>query len=418
MTAIVAGVSLHRPVRLAAAAAILAAGLVVPAASSGTASAAPDCAQPGTTTGQASWARPALGLDRVGVFTTGWGQRVAVLSTGVDAQQPQLRGRVDNGASVVAGSPGAANTDCAGLGTQVAGVVAASAAGDNGFAGVAPGARIVPVRITDGRGEITPAVLAAGIRAAVAAHADVICVPIAIYTGSDELEATVKAAISGGTAVVAATGDAAGLDSDPTPYPASYPGVLAVTAMDATGNVVPRSGSGGYVTLGAPGAGVITLQTGGGLVPVDGTGVAAGYVAGSVALLRARRGALSPATITRQLTATATPTQTFAPDRSLAGMVNPYRALTETLTGGSAATVPGYQPPAADPGDPARAAARDRALLIAGGALLLALLLAIVAVAAPRARRRSWRPALARRPAQDAEPAEPSPPVLLFEDHR
>ncbi|MFG2042840.1 S8 family serine peptidase [Dactylosporangium sp. NPDC048998] len=409
---------LQRYVRLGAAA-VLAGGLAVAAAPTAPASAAPECAKPGAAKpAQASWARPALALDSVAALSTGRGQRIAVLSTGVDAQQPQLRGRVEDGVTLVPGTTGPANTDCAGFGTQVAGVIAGAATTDRGFAGVAPGAKIVPIRVTDGRTDVTAALLATGIRAAVTAKVDVICLPLPVYTASDDLDGAVKAALAAGISVVAAAGDAAGQGSNPTPFPASYPGVIAVAAMGPTGDVTPRSGAGDYVSLGAPGAAVVTLQTGSGLVSVDGTGVAAGFVAGSVALVQARRGELSPAATARQLTATATPTQAFAGDKALAGMVNPYRALTETLTGASPAAVPGYQPPTPDQADTARAAARDRALLIAGGALVMAVLLAIVAVAAPRARRRSWRPALARRPVEVTEPAEPSPPVMLFEDHR
>jgi len=217
---------------------------------------------------------------------------------------------------------------------------------------------------------------------------------------------------------VAAAGDASGQGSNPVPYPASYPGVIGVTAMGPTGDVVPRSGAGDYVTLGAPGAAVLTLQTGSGLVSVDGTGVAAGFVAGSVALVRSRRGGMSPSAMATQLTATATPTQAVPGDRLLAGMVNPYRALSETLGEPSPDAVPGYVPPSPDRADTARAAARKRALLIAGGTLLLAVLLAIVALAAPRGRHRSWRPTLARRPTEVVEPGEATPPVMLFQDQR
>jgi len=412
----------RRYARLGAAAAALAM-LAAPAAAAlawpGTAAAAPNCADPGTTAKQTNWVRPALALDRVTPLGSGSGQKIAVLSTGVDGQHAQLRGRVDAGASVVPGVPGAGNTDCSGLGTQVAGAVAGGQLGDTGVIGVAPNARIVPIRVADQRAgsAVSPAVLAAGINAAVNAKVDVICVPMVAYTDSEELEAAVRAAIAAGIPVVAASGDPSGEDN-PKPYPASSPGVIAVTALNASGSVVDRAGSGDFVTLGAPGAAVVTLQTGSGLVVVDGTGVAAGYVAGAVALLRARNAKSSPAAIERQLTATATPTQPTSRNKALAGMVNPYRALTETLVLTSSTPMPGYEPPPAATTDPAKARARDRALLVAAGALGVAVLVGMVAIGLRTGRRRSWRPMLAPPPMEPNDSVEAMAPVLLFEEQR
>jgi membrane-anchored mycosin MYCP len=291
--------------------------------------------------------------------------------------------------------------------------------GDTGAIGVAPGAKIVPIRVVDQRAgnDVTPAVLAAGINAAVNAKVDVICVPLATYADSEELEAAVRSALAAGIPVVASAGDPPGQDN-PKPYPASSSGVIAVTALNVGGEVVERSGSGDYVSLGAPGAAVITLQAGGGVVPVDGTGVATGYVAGAVALVHGRNAKLSPSAIARQLTATASPAAPTPRDRSLAGMVNPYRALTETLVQTTAPPMPGYEPPAASQIDPAKARARDNALIVAAGALGLAVLVGMVAVGLRTRRRYSWRPTLAPPPPAPDDSPEPQPPVLLFEDQK
>ena len=69
-------------------------------------------------------------------------------------------------------------------------MIAARQLPDSGFAGVAPGARILPVRVIDGRSFGTPVadpdVLAAGIRWA-AQRADIIVVAVAAYSDDDEL---------------------------------------------------------------------------------------------------------------------------------------------------------------------------------------------------------------------------------------
>jgi subtilisin family serine protease len=187
-----------------------------------------------------------------------------------------------------------------------------------------------------------------------------------------------------------------------------------VTALDNTGQVLAAAGVGDYVTLGGPGKDVVTTQTRGGLVGADGTGVASGFVAGTVALVRSRRPGITPDAIARLLVATANATPVVPGDTKLAGLVDPYRALTERAVGGPLAPLTGYQPPAPAGSDRARARIRDRALLIAGGAVLLTVILVLIAVVTPRARRRSWRSILAPPRPRDAAPADPTPPVSLF----
>ncbi len=396
--------------------AVLLAAPLLAAVAAGPAAAA-DCVAPGTAVAEVGWAQLALGPDRTGPLSQGAGQRVAVLSTGVDAHQQQLAGRVEGGADTADGGQ-PAGTDCAGAGTQVAGVIAAAKRPDAGFAGLAPAARIMPIRVLSGQGGSTvdAADLAAGIQAALSAGATVICAPVAVYDASDALRGAVTEALAAGVPVVAAAGDG-GSRGNPAPYPAAYPGVIAVTALDPAGYVVPDAGSGDFVTLGAPGRAVDTLQAGGGLIAVDGTGVAAGAVAGTVALLLSRFPGMHLDQLARRLTATATPIAGYPADPALAGMVDPFRALSEAPAGASPAAVPGYQPASPDAVQVAQAGVRDRALLAAAGALLLALLVTLLARFAPRGRRRSWRATMAPPPAPEPPPAEASPPVLLFEDH-
>jgi membrane-anchored mycosin MYCP len=379
------------------------------------AAASGNCVAAGTAITQVGWAQAALDLDRTQALTRGAGQKVAVLATGVSKEHKQLSDRVDAGVDVT--GPGTANSDCLGVGTQVAGVIAAAKLSDAAFVGVAPSARIFPVRVmSDSFNAIDPAKLAKGIDEAVKAKATVICVPFAVSADTGDLRTSVEAALDAGIPVVAAAGDN-GTQGNAVPYPAAYPGVLAVAAMNQAGQVMPNSGAGDFVRLGAPGAGVITLQAGSsGLTAVDGSAVAAGAVAGAVALVLSRFPGLSPAAVATRLTASATPAAGYQADPNLAGMVNPFRALTEAPAKGSPAAIAGYQPASPDPVVRAQRSVRDRALLIAAGTLLAAVIAALLAVFAPRARRRSWRPTVAPPLPAEPEPTEATPPIPLFED--
>ncbi len=232
---------------------------------------------------------------------TGAGVRVAVVDSGVDPHQPQLRGRVVAGFDVYGGG---GRDDC-GHGTAVAGVVAARNSA-SGALGVAPGAVIVPVKVLRGDGSGgcvgSDAAIAEGIEwAAGAGRADVINLSL----GGPELSRTLTRAVADATAagvlVVAASGNSG--DRFPN-YPASSPGVIAVGGlMRAAGRPVwwPQASYGSVDVAAAarrvpvlqvtyPGAGVVgqpCARPGDGSQRcVDGTSFAAPHVAGLAALLR------------------------------------------------------------------------------------------------------------------------------------
>ncbi|GAB3856292.1 hypothetical protein GCM10027610_090840 [Dactylosporangium cerinum] len=181
--------------------------------------AAAECTDPGQDITTVPWAQQNLGASDVWALTRGGGITVAVLESGVDAAHPQLSGRVAAGVDAVAGT-GPANTDCVGTGTQVAGVIAGKVTNGIGFTGVAPLARILPVRVVADRqtGGAQAAQLAKGINAAVDAGADVIDVAVPTYTDDPAVRAAVQKALGKQIVVVAAVGDLGGANQqNPTP---------------------------------------------------------------------------------------------------------------------------------------------------------------------------------------------------------
>ncbi len=377
-----------------------------------------DCAEPGQDFRGVPWAQQLLAPDRVWPFTRGSGVTVAVLSSGVDANHPQLAGHVAAGFDAVA-SIGTADSDCLGLGTQVAGVIAARRVDDVGFAGLAPNVTILPVRVIAdqhfGSAEADPTVLARGIAWAAASGAQVIDVAVAVYVDSTAVRAAVADALARGVTVVAAVGDRGDAnDRNPTPYPAAYPGVVGVGALDEQGNRWAGSAHGGYVDLVAPGAEMVTLQRGGGMaVNVSGTGIASGQVAATAALVRARRTDLKPGQIARRLAVTTIPTA-VGPDLGQ-GIVNPYAAVNDTLVDASPVPLPALTRPHRER-PPTWARARETAVVGTAAAAIVVTAVLALAVALPRGRRRSWRSGLAAPPPHHPQQREPGPPVMLFDE--
>ncbi|MEU1751837.1 S8 family serine peptidase [Micromonospora matsumotoense] len=381
------------------------------------ASAAPACAPAGGQVSTPSWAQQVLAPEQVWPFSQGAGVTVAVLGSGVDGDHPQLRGRVETGFDAVRGS-GPADTDCTGQGTRVAGLIVARQAGPSPFAGLAPSARVLPVRVVDDRAfgdrPIDPGVLARGIDWAVDRGARVVAVTVATDRDTATLRTSVRRAVDRGVLLVAASGDRGG-DGNPVSYPAGYPEVLAVGAIGPDGRRWPKSQYGPYLDLVAPGVAVTTTQRGAGLVEaVDGTALACGFVAGAGALTLAKRAGTPRSELVRLLTVTAIPGADHAEYGH--GTVNPYGALNDQLLPQARpAPLPRFRP-AVDRPDPA--VRQSRRIALAGAVLALGTVLVICAVALtlPRVRRRRWRAAVALAPVRSVEPTEPGPPVQLFDD--
>lgn len=339
---------------------------------------------------------------RLAGLADGRGITVAVIDSGVDARNPQLRGAVQSGTDQLDG--GASVLDCVGHGTGVAGVIAARPTAETSFRGLAPGVTVLALRVselieledgtTTGR-RGSAAGLAAAIRDAVARGARVINLSLVSYRDEPDVREAVKFALSRDVVLVAAAGNRFE-EGNKTPYPAAYDGVVGVGAIGPDGQRVPSSQAGPYVDLVAPGSQIVTTSVPQGLTIVDGTSFAVPFVAATAALLRQYRPELSAAQVAAQLTATAD--GGVAGPGYGAGVLNPYRALTELVGASPQAAGPGLAPVRPDAGAAARAAAERRTLLLAGAGLAVVFLVGCVAIVGPRGRRRRWLPGVRKLP--------------------
>ncbi|WP_258724374.1 S8 family serine peptidase [Cellulomonas sp. NS3] len=243
-------------------------------------------------------------LPRAWDLSTGAGTVIAVLDTGVDARHPDLAGSVEPGIDLVSGDSNPA--DDHGHGTIVAG--AAMAHGDNGVGavGAAYGARLLPVKVLDARGNGADSVVAQGIAWAVDHGADVLNLSLGGSDPSPVLLAAMQAAVARGVVVVVAAGNDG---SDVAQYPAAYApqvaGVLAVGATDDDGALTDFSSWGDWVSIAAPGSRIVGPAAGGGYAQADGTSLAAPFVSGTAALVLARTPGATPALVEDRLVSTA-----------------------------------------------------------------------------------------------------------------
>lgn len=199
------------------------------------------------------WYLSAMQAEEMWKVTTGKGIKVAVVDTGVNSSTPSLRGQVLKGVDVT-GAPGDETDDYRGHGTTMAELIAGTGNG-GGLKGLAPGAEIIPVRMSDvgfmSKRRTVIGDMKKAIRAAADSDAQIISVSMADALSNPEEHEAVKYAESKGKLVIAGVGND-GNKENRKQYPASYPEVVGVASADRTGKVSYYSQHSGSVDVASP----------------------------------------------------------------------------------------------------------------------------------------------------------------------
>ena len=276
---------------------------------------------------------------RVWPLTQGAGVTVALLDTGVQASQPDLRGVVVPGGDTTgAGTNGMTDDNYPddGHGTAMAALIAGQGL-QGGPVGIAPAVKILPVRI-GGLNSVelggSAATIAAGIRYAVDHGAEVINMSLGGpgLSASDcdpAIQDAVAYALEHNVVVVASAGNNAKLLNPPI-EPASCAGVLAVGAVNPDLTLWPDSEQQPYVAVAAPGNQVGFLGLDGKYFPDGyGTSSSSAFVSGEAALVRSRYPSMPWYQVVQRIINTALPEGSPVPNDSfgygivrIAGAVN------------------------------------------------------------------------------------------------
>jgi hypothetical protein len=417
----------------------------------------------GTSVRSQEWWLADLHVTKAWQYSAGSGVTVAVLGTGVDQGAADLAGGVIAGPDFTASGRTPGSPFWGFSGTAVAAIIAGRGhgAGDrSGIIGIAPAARILSVRVTlefndplSSDASISrrlPQAIADGITYAVAHGARIIDLPLdpgtlgltgqgdpAAAGGSPTERSAVDYALGKGVLLVAPAGDD-GMGPDIVNYPAAYPGVIAVGAVNRNGQLASFSARRSYVSLTAPGVGLEAPDLAVGYQQTSSTSAASGMVAGVAALIMSRFPHLSAAQVTHALTestvnVTSTTSLPPLPARSPSGAgygtVDAARAIQLAALINSASQPPAQPVRPARPHKPARRPAaaphKPGAGALAGSVLRAALAVVCVLIvllvvmllvmrsrrerarAAPVARTRARGLHEQRRP--DRAPAPPAP---------
>jgi Subtilase family len=245
-------------------------------------------------------------VDRLRGSLTGKGVKVALIDTGVDANHPSLQGRI------------VMQTDVTGRGftadahgTMLAGIIAATARGGTGIAGIAPDAEILSVKACHPLApqglpaQCWSGTLAKGLDFAIAKKVALINMSLGGPGGVEDklLKQMVDAAAGRGMVVVAAAGND-GPQGKPG-FPAALPNVVAVTAVDSQEQLYAIATTGDFVDLAAPGVEILSTSPGGKYLVSSGTSLAAAFVSGIAALVLEQQPGISPQALQSLLERTA-----------------------------------------------------------------------------------------------------------------
>jgi serine protease len=274
------------------------------------------------------WHLKTLDLADAWGYSSGVGVTVAVVDSGVDAHHVDLNGQVLPGLDLVDPQDDG-DTDLVGHGTTVAALIAGKD-DDDGVVGIAPKAKILPVRVLDQDNRYDDAlVVAKGVRWAVDHGARVINLSLGGSGNSAPLAAALDYAFAKDVVVVACTGNASASPSTGVWYPAREPGVIAVAGMERDGDVLwAGSITGKETVVTAPATQLVGARPGG-YWRVQGTSFAAPMVSGTAALIRSRWPTMPAGEVINRIIKTAK--DRGAPGRDATygyGLVDPAAALT------------------------------------------------------------------------------------------
>jgi len=288
------------------------------------------------------WALDAMHTQQAWQTTKGKGITVAVLDTGVEADHPDLVGNVLPAKDMIGFGAKQGQRAWARHGTAMAGIIAGHGhgpGGSDGVMGIAPEAKILPVRVIleDDDPARTKArttrgnALAEGIRWAADHGAEVINLSLGDDSASAHPEPSedeaIQYALKKNVVVVASAGNG-GDKGDHVSYPAAYPGVIAATAVDRYGTRASFSTRRWYSTVSAPGDKIVIADPDHRYYEGWGTSAASAFVSGAAALIKAAHPGLTPAQIKQLLEDTARNPPAGGRDDSRGfGFIDPAAAL-------------------------------------------------------------------------------------------
>ncbi|SFH31520.1 Serine protease, subtilisin family [Nitrosospira sp. Nsp14] len=245
-----------------------------------------------------AWHLSKIGASSAWNNSQGAGVIIAILDSGVDGLHPDLSSRMVAGWNFYDNN--SLTSDVFAHGTKVAGTASAITNNAVGVSGVAGQSRIMPVRVSNTTGSAYISAIAKGLTWAADNKARIANVSFYGVAGSASIQNAAQYMKNKGGLVVVAAGNN-GVDQGYAPTTT----LIAVSATDGNDFKTSWSSYGSFVSVSAPGAGILTTTWGGGYGSVSGTSFASPVTAGVVALMMTANPGLPNTDIEKRLFSTA-----------------------------------------------------------------------------------------------------------------
>jgi subtilisin family serine protease len=227
------------------------------------------------------WNISAFDLPSAWEKSKGEGVKIAVLDTGVDLDHLDLQENILKGKNFI--NENKEPDDDNGHGTHVAGIIAAEN-NEIGMVGVAPHAKIIPVKVLNKQGNGNLVSVSRGIRWAVdEGGADLICMSLGAPNPVQEVRKALQYAESKGVISFVAAGNAG--KTKKIYYPANYPETIAIGSIDQDFNRSSFSNTGDNLDFMAPGGKIFSTVPDSWYAVLSGTSMATPFAVGVAALL-------------------------------------------------------------------------------------------------------------------------------------
>lgn len=226
------------------------------------------------------WSIAQYNIPRLWGKYTGRNVVVAVIDSGCELDHPDLRRNYIEGYNTIDKNKDPLDEN--GHGTHVAGTVAA-VNNSQGVVGVAPDAKIMPIKVFDRSGSGSTSNVARAVEWAGKNGADIICMSLGSKNGSRHLEKAIIGALNRGAVCFCAAGNSG--EKTDILYPAKFELTVSTGAIDINQNRTLFSCSGEELDFLAPGADILSTMMNGRYAVMSGTSMANPYVVGCAALL-------------------------------------------------------------------------------------------------------------------------------------
>ena len=226
------------------------------------------------------WEITKLNIEKQWEKSEGEDIKIAVIDTGCDLYHDDIKENLLQGKNFV--EPNSDPYDKNGHGTHVAGTIVAPNNG-YGMVGVAPKAKILPVKALGNNGSGNLRNIIDAIKWSADNEADLITMSLGSPSNSDELYKAIEYADNKGSILFCAAGNS-GTDSD-LMYPAKYSQAISIGAIDENLNRTDFTCSGDELDFLAPGHNILSCVPGNNYALMSGTSMSNPFAVGCAALV-------------------------------------------------------------------------------------------------------------------------------------